>query len=58
MQHFSYPLLGAFPLENNIADNLPEIFPVGAEGTLQIGLEITTLSVLDLIQKQTRVQPV
>ena len=50
MQLFSCSLFRAFPLENNIADNLPKIFPVGAEGMLQIGLQITTLAVLNLLQ--------
>ena len=50
MRHFSLSLFGAFSLENNIADNLPKIPPVGAQGMLQIGLQITTLAVLDLLQ--------
>ena len=44
------PLFGALSLEDNISNDYPEILPVGTEGMLQIGLEITTLAVLDLVQ--------
>ena len=50
MRQFSLLLFGTFPLENNIADNLPEIPPVSAQRMLQIRLQITTLTVLDLFQ--------
>ena len=43
-------LFGPFPLKNNISDDFPEILPVGTEGMLQIGLKVTPLTVLNLVQ--------
>ena len=50
VKQFSRILFRAFPLENNVSDDFPKILPVGAERMLQIGLEITTLAVLNLVQ--------
>lgn len=48
--HIVIILFGAFSPENNVTDNFPKIFPIGAERMLQISLQITAFALLDFLQ--------
>ena len=48
---FNLLSLGPLAFENDIANDFPEILPIGAERMLQIGLKIAPLIVLNLVQR-------